>query len=115
MKSTLSFKSKRTRIALAAVVVTGLGILTYSHHREQERLEHGINTLACSYYMASKTDYKSLGRCLMESERKLRIYKNIDDNKEKLEFLTNLCVTGSKSTVSDEECEGYAWQVMHDD
>jgi len=116
MKVKLSFENKRTRrIALALVAVAGVGLIAYSHHQEEKRMQTGINMLACSYYMATETHYKTLGNCLKEGERKYRIYKSIDDNEEKLKFLTNLCMTGSKSTLSKADCEGFAWNTMYDD
>lgn len=114
MKMAELLSKRRYVIAFASLVVmAGAGTYLYLQHREQKRLEAGIFTLTCSYQLALGGKVTEMKECLERSERKARIFSQLESSEQKIEFLTNLCRNGSKSMVTKDDCEAAAWNVMY--
>lgn len=106
---------RRSCAVILCVIAATAGVWIYRHWQKTEGTETAIVQLNCSYALAIGENYSELVACIKAGEGKAETYSRIGDQGQRLEFLTDVCLSGSKFSLTTSECKDYAWKILYRD
>lgn len=100
-------------LAIGCLSLLAIGGVWYVDKKKKESINADITKLTCSYAFVVGVAYEELGKCISEAEKQAEVYARIKDEKQRLDFLINLCRIGSKSVLTEEKCKNIVWPILY--